>query len=54
MEENLKKEIKEKYFQAKYIIEELLCLNNSSNPKYFFQLRKELAEINYFFLNLAP
>lgn len=54
MEENLKKEIKEKYFQAKYIIEELLCLNNSCNPQYFSQLRKELAEINDFFRNLAP
>lgn len=54
MDENLKKEIKEKYFQAKYLISEI------ENPDPYtmwhttlLQYTKELKEIDDFFRHLT-
>jgi len=55
MDENLKKEIKEKYFQAKDLIYELENPDPDMHwhPSLFSQYKKELEDIDDFFRHLT-
>ena len=55
MDENLKKEIKEKYFQAKHLIYELECPDPDMHwhQSLFSQYQKELEDIDAFFRHLT-